>query len=230
MRTTIAGDFHLPFQDTKLVNKWLEHIQKTKPDRVVINGDLMDEGILSKFDKVPGIDQSFSAEIELTKEFFRSLRKVTDNEIVYVAGNHEFRLKKYLVSVAPELIDLEVLDLDSLLDLDRFEIGLIEVADNYSSYQDTYFDAGDFLIGHFNMARAGLAATAKGLMDKYGKNLIQAHVHRVSYIAKWQYEKQLIAVEGGCMCSLQNNYRRNPNWQQGWVDLVDNEVELHAFI
>jgi len=229
-RTSIAGDFHIPYQDTELVNKWLQHIKDTNPDRVIINGDLMDAGMLSKFDKVPGIDQSFKAEVELTKTFFESLRKVTDNEIVYLEGNHSFRLKKYLIDCAPELWEFEELSLESLLDLERFDVEYIGLDEKYSTFQDNYFENQDFLIGHFSLARTGLGATAKGLMEKYGKNIWQAHVHRFAYLAKWQYDKQIIGVEGGCMCKLDNNYRRNVNWQAGFGDIVDGEVEMHAFI
>lgn len=232
MRTSIAGDFHIPYQDTELVRKWFEHIQKTKPDRVILNGDLIDATDISlKFKSVPNEEVAFEDELEGAREFLRTLRHYTDGEIVLITGNHEFRLRSYINTLSPKLVRIGACKtLDELLELDRVEVDYIDVPDNFATFQDNYFENQDFLVGHFNMARTGLAATSKGLMEKYGKNILQSHVHRLSMIAKWQYEGQLIGVEGGCMCNLNNNYRRNANWQNGWVDLIDNEVELHAII
>ena len=190
----------------------------------------MDVATISKYDKVPGIEVNFQAELELTKKFLSALRKVTKNEIIYITGNHEFRLKKYLISIAKELWELNSLALDELLDLEHYKISYVDLDDRYSGFQDNYIEIQDFLVGHFNVARAGLGATGRALIEKYGRSIVQAHVHRIAMVAKWQFDRQIVGVEGGCMCKMDNNYRRNANWQRGWVDLIDGEVELHAIL
>ncbi len=190
----------------------------------------MDIATISKFDKVPGSDVSFQAEVDLTKKFLGALRHITKKEIIFITGNHEFRLKKYLISIAKELWELDSLALDELLDLNQFNISYVDLDDRYPTFQDNYIEIQDFLVGHFNIARSGLGATSRALIEKYGRSVVQAHVHRIALVAKWQYDKQIVGVEGGCMCKMDNNYRRNANWQRGWTDLVDGEVELHAIL
>ena len=115
--------------------------------------------------------------------------------------------------------------------MERLDIQFFDVPSNYATFQDNYFELeNEFLCGHFNMARTGLAATAVGLMQKFGMSIIQAHVHRISRVGRWQYRGNQHAIEGGCMCRVENNYRRNANWEQGWVDLVDGKPELYPVL
>ena len=104
MRTSIAGDFHIPYQDVELVDKWIEHVKEKKPERVIINGDLFDfERLSLKFKSIPGHGMSCDDELKLGKEFFETLRSFYDGDIVYLTGNHEFRLRSYYINKSEEL-------------------------------------------------------------------------------------------------------------------------------
>jgi hypothetical protein len=83
------------------------------------------------------------------------------------------------------------------------------------------------LIGHFNSVRKGSGNTARGLIQKYCKNIVQAHVHRLAQIYQTVYDTTLVGIECGCMCTLKPNWIRYPDWQNGYVDIVDGEPELH---
>lgn len=191
----------------------------------------MDMWELSSFDKVPKGSNSFVEEVNLTKTFLGELKRITDCQITYTTGNHEFRLKKYLIGQAPELWELDTLNVETLLGLDNLDIEFVDLPDSCSRFQDVWVLDQDYYVGHFNLVRGASGATAKALVDKYGVNIIQAHVHRGGvYYKKMITGQVLVGVEGYCMCNLDPSYMRNPNWQGGWVDLIDNEPILHHLI
>lgn len=229
MKTSIVSDAHIPHQDDKAVSKWFESITKNKPDKIIIAGDLLDFWELSSFDKVPKSSKSFIQEIKLGRLFLTNLRKVAVNaRIVFVLGNHCFRLKKYLLSVAPELYDLEELSLENLLRLKDNDIEFVDCKEGPSRFVDTYTIDQGFYVGHFNLSRPSSGATVKALVDKYGVNIIQGHCHRGGvYYKRLLTGKILTGIESYCLCSLNPSYMSSPNWQGGWVDVIDGVPELH---
>lgn len=97
MKTVIAGDFHYPFLAEKPYAEFLCLLQEIKPDKIYLNGDLLDCWEISRL---------------------RVIRR--DNpeaEIIYIAGNHEFRLNQYIIRNAPHLFSV-VPHLDKILELD----------------------------------------------------------------------------------------------------------------
>ena len=47
-------------------------------------------------------------------------------------------------------------------------------------------------------------------------SIIQAHVHRLAMVYRTQPTRELVGVEGGCMCSLTPTYMEYADWQQGF--------------
>ena len=228
MHTVVFGDVHIPNQNNKAVKILFEHIKKNNPDRIIINGDLLDMWELSSFDRAPKGGKTFSEEIHLAQSFLGELSRLSEAQITYIEGNHSFRLRKYLLTQAPELYDLDVLDIDNLLGLDDLDIEYVAIPDECSKFQDNYVMDQNFYVGHFNAVRGASGATAKQLVDKYGVNIIQAHVHRGGvYYKRLITGEILTGIEGYCMCDLNPSYMRNCNWQAGWVDIVDEEPILH---
>ena len=230
MRTIIFGDVHIPNQNDKAIGRLFDHIKISKPDRIIINGDLMDMWELSSFDKVPKGSKSFVDEVKLTQTFIGELKRISDCQITYIEGNHEFRLRKYLISVAPELYELDTLNVESILKLDDLEIEYVGLPDDCSKFQDNFVLDQDYYVGHFNLVRAASGATVKSLVDKYGVNIVQSHVHRGGVFYKRLITgKTLVGIEGYCLCDLNPSYMRNANWQSGFVEILDNEPILHSF-
>lgn len=226
MFTTIISDIHIPFQDDKAISEWFRHLTKNKINKVIINGDLIDCYDLSSFDKVPKKGKSFYEEIEETKQFLFELRKRFHGQVIYLEGNHSFRLRKYLMKIAPELYDMVSLDLQTLLELDGFKIDWVPAAET-TKFTDNFIEHDGFLIGHFSVVSQKSGYTATKLIEKYGNNIIQGHVHRLGMVYKTMPGKTLIGIEGGCLCDTNPVYMRYPNWQKGFVDLINGEPVLH---
>lgn len=225
MLTAIINDLHIPFQDNILVRKWLGFVQSSRPNTIVINGDLIDMWELSSFDKVPKSGESVQKELNMAKEFLRSLRRVHTGRIIYTEGNHSFRFKKFLITVAPELYGLDGLSLEELLELEDMGIEFIQSPSDAAGWQDCYTVIDNIYVGHFNLIRQHAGYTAKALIDKYGVSIIQGHVHRYGVYTKRLIDgTELVGVENFCMCDMNPGYMRNPNWSQGFSIIKDGNI------
>ena len=227
IRTSIASDFHFGGVNHEAVETWLRHLKETKPDRVIIAGDLLDAQRLSKFDKVPGFGDTFEDELSYTRLFLKSLREIYIGKVDIICGNHDLRFKQLLWRNAEELSGMSGFTIPELLHFEEFGITYHDIPDGAAKFIDNYIEDQGFLIGHFNLARKGAGNTARGLLDTYGANIVQSHCHRMALIYKRQYDRTLIGVECGCMCSLTPPWMKQTDWANGWVDLVDGIPELH---
>lgn len=103
----VASDIHFPYEDKAAVTAFIREAGTRKPDVVVLNGDLLDFYKLSKFSKDPS-GKNPEEEIEMCKTFLKCLRRETGKEckIYYTIGNHEARLRKYILDNAPMVAGL----------------------------------------------------------------------------------------------------------------------------
>jgi predicted phosphodiesterase len=90
MRVVVYSDIHAPFQDDRaveLVNKFCRWYQ---PEKVVIDGDLIDFYAISKFDKSPrrATGDALTQEVAVTQRILKSIRQANPNaDITLVCGN-----------------------------------------------------------------------------------------------------------------------------------------------
>lgn len=212
-RCVVAGDFHYPFQDDRVVKLWFKFLEDFQPDVVVIDGDLLDCWALSKFDKNPKLGRKFKEEIEIGENFFDELRRLLPKaHFVFIYGNHEYRLQKYIVHQAPELSWFDEISLEDFMHLDKYGVEIVS-----SGLKESYWKYGDLYIGHYNKVNKHAGYTAKNLIDEYGVSLLQAHVHRFGLnIRKTLDNRQIAGYENGCMCLLNPTYILSPNWCHGF--------------
>ena len=153
-------------------------------------------------------------EITQVREILTKFRRVCPKaRIIFVEGNHEARMRNYLVTRAPELAGLQVLDIRNLLGLDKLDIEYIP-----SRGKSAYWRYGCITIGHFNMARIKSGYTETGLIEKRHESVIQGHTHRVADITKRLPDGHAIAgIGSGCLCELDPEYCTDPDWMQAVV-------------
>ncbi len=211
----VFGDVHVPFQDDTAVNLVFEFIEREFPDTIVINGDFADCYNISNFDKDPERGVRFKDEVAEVRSWLEKLRNVSRNaDIIYVSGNHEHRLTRYLNTEARQLKGIEGLSIPEQFHFDELGIQWIDcVADRFT---DTYVRIGDLLIGHFAKISVHSGYTAKNLLDQYGMSLIQAHVHSMGSSNKNLESGAIMAWEGGCLCDLNPHYCKQKKWMHGF--------------
>src|SRR2546427_11154479 len=103
----IANDFQIPFHDERALLLFKMFLRRERPDWLNLNGDFQDFWEISSYDLTPRSGTEFKSEIETGRKILRSFRRsLTRARITWIEGNHEFRLRKYLIQNARELYGL----------------------------------------------------------------------------------------------------------------------------
>jgi len=208
-KTVIFGDLHVPHQDKTAVKLLLNFMDWYKPEIVIINGDLIDFGNISKFLRDPTTTPSIKEEIEEAKKVLKEVIEHSPKaKRYYIQGNHELRLQKYLITKAPEI--LELVNFEDLLEIkDKFEM----VND---SLKENYIKIGSIYVGHWDRVSKFSAYTVKNIMADRGVSIVQSHVHRMGYHCERLMDRMIEGWEIGCLCSLNPSYVVSPNWEHGF--------------
>lgn len=122
-KEVFISDLQIPFQDGDAINIFFEIAKDFKPDLIWLGGDIIDDYCLSSYIKSSKIE--WEEEIETAKEFLNRLRNTFPKSlIIYQEGNHEERVRKYILHNAKSLEFLleKNLSWDELLDLKKLNI------------------------------------------------------------------------------------------------------------
>jgi len=225
-RVVVAGDFHIPHHSDQAIQLLENFLKDYQPDVFVINGDFLDCPQISKYARVPGgttLEQDINLAYSYLSDFRRILPKA---KIYYLEGNHEFRIRSYLIARAPELYDAYYLR-DKLC-LKQLNIEWVGTKEEAARWTDTYIQVGDLHIGHWDRVNQKSGYTASNLIERMGVSVIQSHVHRFAHVTKRLLGGRLLeGVEIGCMCDLNPTYGSFQNWQTGWTCVEFTESEYH---
>lgn len=203
----VLSDIHFPYQDDKALKAVYKFLEQHSVDTIILNGDILDFYDVSSFDKDPDRVNSLQKEIDMATKFFKKLRIIKPEvRIVFIKGNHEYRLERYLKK-HPELYSLDALKLPNLLDLKKYNI----------EYSDKGIRLGNLKIIHGDMVRKFSGYTARGELEKHDSSGICGHVHRLSCYYYRTPERYLAWYESGCLCDLNPEYINEPNWQQAFL-------------
>lgn len=213
MKDVIINDLHIPFHDKEVLLKVLKFIYDLQPTRLFLNGDFLDCYEISSFDKNPFELFTLREELKIAEGYLDQISsRLNKTKKIFIFGNHEYRFQKFLIRNAQPLMGLPGISLKEQLKLKELNYEIID-----SGLKESFYDAGSFLVGHFNKVSIHSGYTAKALIERYGKSLIQAHVHRLGMHAKTLHGKTLIGIENGCLCDLNPSYTLSPNWQHGFT-------------
>lgn len=206
----IINDLHVPFHDPatlKVVNKFLEEIQ---PSFLIYNGDLNDWYQISSFVKNPSRSNMLQGDIEELDAIFQYHKTILPNtRRIVQGGNHEDRLERYMWTRAQEISNLKCLTMEQLYgaEVNEFE---------YVPFQEGVLINNVLLIVHGDLISKHSGMTARSHYEKHGGCGICGHSHRGgSY-----YKRDRFGVwgwwENFCLCDLDPDWIKHPNWQQGF--------------
>lgn len=206
------SDIHIPYYDPFAWQLFLNIVKVVKPTKINVGGDALDCYLFSAFDKDPERmkDGSFQEDLDQWFHMAREMQRAApdDCEYEFVPGNHEDRLRRYFMR-NPELYGLRALELPALMRLD--ELGI--------KYQESEIEVvpGLLIIKHGDVVRKDSAFSAKGELEKekYTISTITGHTHRLGTHYARTRLRVVKAHENGCLCKLDPEYVKNPNWQQG---------------
>lgn len=168
----IVPDTHVPYHDKKAWELMLSVAKAVKVDHVITLGDLADFYGVSSHSKDPNRALKLEEEIEETKKAIGQLAALKPKSFVFIEGNHEDRLKRYLQDKAPELFHL--VSTQKVLELSKHKIKFIP-------YKQS-FKLGKMNFTH-DVGNGGRFAAHKAL-DTFQHNIITGHTHRISYVVE----------------------------------------------
>jgi len=178
----IIPDCHIPYEDERAYNLMLDVAKDLSPNEIVIIGDYADFYNVSSFGKSPGIYDTLQDEIAAVHERLKQLKDLFPKaKKVFLQGNHEYRLERFVNSNAKEFFGL--ITTQSLLELDRFGFDYIPYGPN-----QLYQVLGSKLYARHEPLTTGLHV-AHGTVSKALKSVIFGHVHRLQ-------ESGIVAING----------------------------------
>ncbi len=99
-------DVHAPFHDVEAWGIMLRAATFFKPDTIVVQGDFADFYSVSAHDKHPSRVSNLEYEVGIVREKRAELDKLGATRKIFVEGNHEYRLARYLASNAPAVFKM----------------------------------------------------------------------------------------------------------------------------
>jgi hypothetical protein len=221
-RALVIADLHIPYHDLQALTAALQAGKQAGCDTLLILGDLLDFYQLSRFLKDPR-QRSVASEIADAKQFLAVAKKMFPR-VIFKLGNHDERFSHYLLTKAPELLDVPGMNLEGILGLSALGVEVID------GKRPIYAGALTLLHGH--ELPSGIAApvnVARGLYLRAKACAMQAHNHTTSEHSEPDLRSKLITTWSlGCLCQLFPEYARYNKWNHGFalldVDGKDFEV------
>lgn len=162
-RTLLFPDCHAPYHDERAIDLVLS---LPKFDKVVVLGDFLDCGTVSKHDPSPEKLRTLPEEIDVGRRLLARVARMAP-ERVYINGNHEFRLESYIARRAPDLLGLVPSIADQLDPHGAWK----KVA-----YGD-FYRVGKLFVTH-DQGHAGIGAAHK-TRNLVGHSVAIGHTHRL---------------------------------------------------
>jgi len=214
----VANDFQVPFHDEGALVLFRRFLQRERPDWLILNGDFQDFWEISSFDQTPRAGKAFMEEIALGRRILEGFRRIIPRaRITWIEGNHEFRLRTYVIAHAAELYGLPGLSVPELFRLKELVIDYVRCPTIAGRFTDTFIKAGELYVGHWNKVSRHGGATARALVEDKGVNVLQGHTHRFGAHARTTVDgRVLLGIENASMCARRSGYVAHPNWQLGF--------------
>lgn len=186
----VIPDLHVPYHDVQAWNLLLQICRSIRPSEIVIIGDFLDLYSVSSFSKNPRRKLLLEDEIEEANIELDKLAGIAP--VVYIEGNHEARLSKYLHDRAPALDGL--ITVPGALRLKERGIRWVPYKTSYKLGKVSY--THDVGFSGPSSARASLAA--------YGGNLVFGHSHlgSVEYSGSVRGDSHFV-LNVGHMCDIE---------------------------
>jgi predicted phosphodiesterase len=144
LRCLVLCDTHSPFFYPPAVSLAIKIGKLVKPHLVILNGDIVDCFSVSPYRWSHRRD-NLHREIEVSREFLKFVfNSFPDIPFIYIEGNHELFLQKYIYSKASALATLEELKLPNLLNFNGKNRYYLHREEEYATYSTSAFPSAYF--------------------------------------------------------------------------------------
>ena len=240
-----------PTHDEKAIMICLKMIQELKPDVIACVGDNLDLPEMGKYVVYPSYAQTTQAAIDRATFFCAQMRAMApDAKIIWLAGNHEERMPKYLVMNAAAAYGLRkgntpdswpVLSVPYLCRMDEFAV---EYRPGYPAAD--YWVNEKLRIIHGDRVKSS-GSTAHVYLNQEKTSVIYGHIHRIETAFKTREDfdgpRTIMAASPGCLARIDGAIPstrggvdldgrpliRHENWQQGMGVVSYEDSGAHRF-
>lgn len=213
----LISDLHIPYHDIDAITIALDYGVKNKVNTIFINGDLIDNSQVSRFEKNPK-KRSVKQEFEATKQFLVQLRATFPTASIYwLKGNHCIRWEHFLEQKVREIWDDPYFHLEERLQLNEQNIHLLD--------DKVLVKAGKLSITHGHHIFKGIfvpVSPARGAFLRAKQSVIVGHLHRASFHPEIDLDGNVIGCwSTGCLCELRPDYSPMvSNSQHGFAHII----------
>ena len=172
-RIIFFSDVHIPYHDKAALKILLDVIKDFQPSILVNNGDFIDCAAVSRHSKNLEQRRSFRKELEIANGVLDQMDALVPKaRKIFLEGNHEQRLPRYIDEKCPEL--------EGLISI-KEKLRLAERGWKHVAYKDD-IQIGKVFVTH-DVGSAGRYNAFKCL-DTYAASIVTGHTHRLSYIVE----------------------------------------------
>jgi len=198
----LISDLHIPYHNIEAVTIALDYGKKEKVNTIFINGDLIDNHQISKFESDPK-KRSVKQEFDATREFLVQLRKAFPKALIYwLKVNHCIRWEKFLYSKVREIWNDDYFFLEERLQLNSVKVKILD--------DKVLVKAGKLSITHGHHIFKGAFTPvnpSRGAFLRAKQSLIVGHLHRPSHHPETDLDGKIISCwSTGCLCELRADY------------------------
>ena len=224
-RVLSLSDIHIPYHHQQALEAAVEWGRKFKPDVLLLNGDIIDFHRISRWEQRPE-KRDTKFEIDQCKELLRWLRhKFPKARFIFKLGNHDERLDKYVYLKAPELWNLEAIQLHNILDFEKYSIERVDSQPILAGFLPILHghETGKTMTSPVNAAR--------GLYLRVRHTALQGHLHQSSNHGDTDlWHSETSCWSQGCLCDLTPEFLRVNRWNHGFAAIEvakDRQFDLH---
>lgn len=181
-KALIIPDCHIPYHDERAYNLMLKVAIDIEPDEIVILGDYADFYAINSHGKDPDLQHVLMDEVYEVIEKLKELNKLFPKaKKVFIEGNHEYRLGRYIKNKAPDLYG--AVSVDKILELKVMGYHFVPYCPNQK-----YNVLGCGLFARHEPL-AGGKHVAQNSAEKAMASMIFGHTHRIQ-------EAQTVTMDG----------------------------------
>jgi predicted phosphodiesterase len=212
------SDIHIPNQNNKAIELAVGYGLDKNVDCIILGGDIMDNSPFTAHDAPPPSPDDVRDYFEMTQQFLAWLRsKFPKAHIIWIEGNHDNWLMRWLMKKAPILFNDPYYHLPQRLDLKKYNVDFFT--------QEYILQIGKLNASHGHTIVKGVFApvnAARGAFVKTKSNYIIGHVHSTSqHIESNIKEEQIGCYSVGCLCELSPSYDpHNTKHNLGFAHIV----------
>lgn len=218
-RELFMSDIHIPYHDETALSTAINFALDEKITDIVLSGDIADFKSVSFWERDAN-ERDLNYEVQIVKSVLNQLREAFPNaKIVYIEGNHEERLRRFINSNIPEFSNLSALTIPKLFALEELKIEYVSNKEHIKRHSKPFQIGKLFHIhGHEVKASWGAVNVARNVFLKTQRNVIMGHFHTTQ---EWVQRSIDSDVSGawavGCLSELVAPYQPVNNWNHGFA-------------